>query len=141
MGGLANEAETDAGRLGAFDGDRRRLHRRHRSKTVPAVEHERRGAIVDEARPGLRIDLAALDDFQIARQARYAVTVDAAQVGPDQSLGDDRGVRRVRAMGDQHVADEAPELLVSDDDFIRRHGSLTHPINLSSPRKRRIQSS
>ncbi len=42
-------------------------------------------------------------------------------VGPDQAFGDHGGVRRARAMPDQRVADEAPELVVTDFDAIAAH--------------------
>ena len=116
MRGLANQPEADAGRFCPLNGDRGGLHDRDRAKTVAAVEHESRGAVMRQARLHLHVDFAAGEKFDVARQPRHAVAVAAAQIGPDQSLGDDGGVLFARAMGDEHVADEAAELIVADGD-------------------------
>ena len=78
-----------------------------RAEAVGAFDDEGRGAIVNELGLRLGVDLAALDDVQVIRQARDAVTVDAAQIGPHQSVGHDAGVLLARALRHEHVADEA----------------------------------
>ena len=123
MGRLAHQAEADAGLFGALDRERRGLHHRHRPETVVAIEHEGRGAIMRQRRLRLGVDLAVGDDVEIARQPRHAVTVAAAQIGPDQTLGDDGGVLGARAVGDQHFANEAAELVVADQNAVAFHSS------------------
>jgi hypothetical protein len=115
--GLADEPVADAGLFRPLHGERRGLHRRHRTKTVIPIHDEYRGAILDKARLHLHVDLAALDIFQIARQPRYAVAVDAAQIGPDQAIGNGIGIDIARAGDDEHVVDEALQLLVADDNL------------------------
>ncbi len=66
----------------------------------------------------LHVDLAAFDIFQIARQPRYAMAVDAAQIGPDQAIGDGVGVDIACAGDDKHVVDEALQLVVADDNLL-----------------------
>ena len=68
MRGFANERETDAGLLGALHRERRGRHHRDRSETVAAVEHEARAAVLRQPRLDFHIDLAVVDEFQIARQ-------------------------------------------------------------------------
>ena len=58
---LANEAEADAGLFCPLDRKRRGLHSSDRPETVAGIEHESRGAVVNQTRLCLRIDLAALD--------------------------------------------------------------------------------
>ena len=121
---LAHQAEADAGLFGALDRERGGLHHRHRAETVMAIEHERRGAIMRQRRHRLGVDLAVGDDVEIARQPRHAVAVAAAQIGPDQSLGDDGGVLGARAVGDEHFANEAAKLFVADGNTIATHERL-----------------
>ena len=118
---LADEAEADAGLFRPLDGERGGLHDRHRPETVAAIEHERRGAVVAQLRLGVAVDLAVLDDFQVARQPRHAVAVAAAQIGPHQALRDNRGVLLACAGGHEHFANEAPEFLVADRNTFAGH--------------------
>ena len=46
------------------------------------------------------------------------MAVDRAQIGPDQSVGDDGCVFSARARGHERIADEAPELLLPDHDRV-----------------------
>jgi hypothetical protein len=87
------------------------------------VDHENRGAIHDQLRLRLHVDFAAVDIFQIPRQPRYAVAIDAAQIGPDQAVGNVIGVAVACAGNDQYVVDEALQLLVADDNLFTAHAS------------------
>ena len=49
------------------------------------------------------------------------MSVDAAQIGPDQSVGDDGSILGARAFRHERVADEAGKLRVIDQDFALRH--------------------
>src|SRR5437660_47049 len=103
---------------------RGRLHYRDRSEAVAAVYNDSRGAIVHEAWPRHRIDLTTLQEFHIARQARYAMAIGAAQIGPDQTLRHNRGVMFAGAMPDENFANEAAELRMPDRLGGGAHGRL-----------------
>ena len=100
-------------------GDSNRLHHRYRPEAAATVEDERRGAVAQQTRLRLWVDFAALDHVQVRRQARNAVSIYAAQIGPDQSIGDHAGVRHTRALGNQRVADEPRQFLVTDNHHTR----------------------
>ena len=80
------------------------------------------GAVVNQLRLGLRIDFTLRDQAQIARQARYAMTVDAAQISPDQAVRDGARTLRAGAAGNKGVANEARQLFVAD--FLAAHALL-----------------
>jgi hypothetical protein len=88
------------------------------AEAPPAVEHECRGAVLRERRLCRDIDLAALDHAQIERQAGNALSVDTAEIGPDQSVGDHGRVFGTRALAFKRLADEAEQFFVPDDDFV-----------------------
>ena len=78
-GGLfAHQAETDAHRLRPLGGNLGRLHHRGRTEAVTAIENEGCGAVLQQPRLRFDVDVAALDHFEIRRQARNAVAVDPA---------------------------------------------------------------
>jgi hypothetical protein len=81
---------------------------------MAGIEHKRCGAIMDETRLRFWIDLTALDQHEIPRQPRHAVAVDAAKIGPDQSLRHGGRVTVAGAMGDERVADKAQQLVVAN---------------------------
>jgi hypothetical protein len=49
------------------------------------------------------------------------VSVDAAQISPDQSVGDDGSILGTRTFRRERVADEAGKFRVIDRDFALRH--------------------
>ena len=77
-----------------------------------------------EARLRHRIDLTTLQEFHIARQARHAMAVGTAQIGPDQPLRDDLGVSFAGAMLDENFTNEAAEFVVADRLGGGAHGRL-----------------
>jgi hypothetical protein len=121
VGRVAHETEAHAGLGGALGGKRDGLHHRHRAEAPPAAEHERRGAVLVERRLCRDIDLAALNHAKIERQAGNAVSVDAAQIGRDQSVGDHGRVLGARAFAFKRRANEAGQVLVPDDDLVLAH--------------------
>ena len=77
------------------------------AEAVLAVEggRDRRHALGCEI--GLGIDQARAHALKIDRQAAEAVGVDAAQIGADETAGDDGGILRRHAMGLQQRARES----------------------------------
>ena len=71
-----------------------------------------------------RIDLTTLQEFHIARQARHAMAVGTAQIGPDQTLRDDLGVTIAGTVPDQNFTNEAAEFVVPDRFAGSAHGRL-----------------
>jgi hypothetical protein len=124
MSRVADKSEADAGLFRPFDRARGRLHDCDRSEAVAAVHNESRGAIMHDARLRHRIDLTTLQEFHIARQARHAMAIGTAQIGPDQTLRDDLGVTFAGAMLDEDFTSEATELLVPDRLGGSAHGHL-----------------
>src|SRR5262249_52707774 len=75
--------------------------------TGPKHEHKSGRATLRKLRLRGDIDLTAIDHAQIEGEAGNAVSVDAAQIGPDQSVGHDRGVLGTRAFAFECIANEA----------------------------------
>ena len=121
MGGVADEAVAHPGLGGPLGSKRNRLHHRHRAEPSPAVEHESGDAVLRERRLGRDIDLAAFDHPQIKRQPRNTVSIDAAQIGPDQSVGNNGCILGARALAFKCIANEAGQSLMPDDDFALAH--------------------
>ena len=125
MGGLPDQAEANAELFRPLHRNGGALHRRDRAEAVTGFEHEGGGAIMNEMRFRLGVDLAFFEHFQITRQPRHAMAVAAAQIGPDQAFGDDAGVACGCTMRDQQLADETPELLVTDGHSFVAHSVLS----------------
>ena len=96
---VAHKAETAPGFLPPLERGGERLHHGDRTETAAAIDFEGRRRFAHQARPRFQIDVAALDHGEIRGKPRYAMAVDAAQVGPYQSIGHRRCIGRAGAGG------------------------------------------
>ena len=106
MGGLAHQHDAHGIAASGLDRKASRLHHRDRAGRAGAIKHD--GARSDGTRPGprARIELAAVDEIKVGREADDAMAVGAAKIGPDQPFGDRRSVLRTHALGAEDRGDE-----------------------------------
>jgi hypothetical protein len=119
--GVAHQRDAGAALLGALGRGGHRFGQRHRAGGARGVENEEGLAVAHDARAAARVHLVAVDHFQIARHARDAVPVTAAQIGPDQGLRHHRGILGAHALGLESLRDEALQLVVSNADCRTPH--------------------
>ena len=91
---LRRDTPADVNGLGVFDRlVHRPVHRDGAGGAVGVEQGDGTGGFQASQVRG-RVDLTGAEKFDISRDAKHAVAVDAAQVGPDQRFRPDRGVVR-----------------------------------------------
>jgi hypothetical protein len=81
------------------------------------VDDRDRGARPRHGRQRVRDGFALVEQLQVARHAGDAVRVDAAQVRPDERVGDRRGLRLAGAPRLEHASDESPQVVRAHQHF------------------------
>jgi hypothetical protein len=106
MGAAPNRHDADAVGLGHGDRLGHGPGRDHEAEAVLPVDAGRDGRDALRLQLGMGVDKAAPETVEIARQAHEAMRVDAAQIRPHQTIGDDVRIALGQAARRQEPARE-----------------------------------
>jgi hypothetical protein len=106
MGGLAHQHDTHGIAARGLDRKASGLHHCDGAGRARAIKHDCARSDGTRLGPRARIELAAVDEIKVGREADDAVAVGAAHISPDQPFSDRRGVLRAHALGAEHRGDE-----------------------------------